>query len=60
MEIGMDVIISILIDRGRFVVNDIMIWTKIVIFGKISHPCHNISFPTGDYLRLIITISYWI
>jgi hypothetical protein len=60
MGTGIDVIISVLIDRGRSVVNAPMIWTKIVIFGKISHPCHNISFPTGDYLRLIITISYWI
>jgi len=35
MGTGMDVIISVLIDSGRSVVNIPMIWTKIVIFGKI-------------------------
>jgi len=35
MGTGIDVIISVLIDRGRSVVNAPMIWTKIVIFGKI-------------------------
>jgi len=47
MGTGMDVIISVLIDSGRSVVNIPMIWTKIVIFGKILIHLIISLFPRG-------------